>query len=334
MNLRHACQALVLAFSVTACQPFFPIAQHGGSTQGAHQVGTIKVTLDAFQPKVTASGYGIQALPIYAITHAKVEVSGVGVLDPLTKTVPIGAGLGYVEIENVPLGKNRVVTATGLTSADPTHVVRGAVVRDVVDVNPGDNPISLTWAKTPAAEVFVHLAAADAAVATSTSATPVKNLVNTLLTLYGISHPSLVDTAAIAQDIVADAEHDVPAADAKFRILPATVTLVVKGLATAVRFDAWVDDPASAPRTNLPGGSYDLTGIKPGTWTLHVSSPDFGHIQKELTIARVPQTTVEIDFSGTVLGNIDFTNGNSPAAPPQPENFAPASGSYVIEVTP
>lgn len=341
MKFTTACQALILAFAVSACQPFLPLAQHSGSSQGSHRTGTVTVSLGAFQPAFSQASYGIQALPLYAMSHALVEITGPGITTPIWKTVGLGtgalAGKGFVRIENVPLGVNRVVTATALTADDRSKTIAGALVRDVTDVAPGDDPqntVSLVWQKTPAAEVFVHLQEMNPALAISTSASAVQTTVAGMLGgAFGALHPSLVDARAIAQSIVDHPTHAVPGPDAAFKIDAASLNLVVNGLDSGVRFDAWIDDPASGPKTSLTNGTHAFSGIKPGKWRLHVSSSTFGHIEKELTIVKKsPVTSITIDFSGTVEGNIDFTNGGTPTAPPQPENFAADPNGYKLTV--
>lgn len=342
MKFVSACQALLLAFAVSACQPFLPLAQPSGTSQGAQRTGTVTVSLGAFQPAYSQASYGIQALPFYAMSHALVEITGPGITAPVWKIVGLGtgalAGKGFVRIENVPLGVNRVVTATALRANDPAAVIAGAVVRDVTDVAPGDDPqntVSLVWQKTPAAEVFVHLKDLDPALATSTSATAVQTTVAGMLGgAFGALHPSLVNAQAIAQSIFDHPTHAVPGPDAAFKIDAASLNLVVNGLDSGVRFDAWIDDPASGPKSSLTNGTHVFSGIKPGNWRLHVSSPTFGHIEKVLTIVKKsPVTTITIDFSGTVEGNIDFTNGGTPAAPPEPENFTADPNGYMLTVS-
>ena len=91
-----------------------------------------------------------RALDVSALTSANVTVSGWGMNDITKTSVAIQDGAGSFQIDNIPAGKNRIVTVKSN--------VDGALIRAIVDVSPNvENPVSVTWKTTPLASVYYNL---------------------------------------------------------------------------------------------------------------------------------------------------------------------------------
>lgn len=89
-------------------------------------------------------GEDIRAINVDSVKTAKVFVTGNGITLPLTsKATKVEKGRGSVTIEKIPVGKNRIVTVRGYSDPNATAEVVDAVLRAVIDINPGVNTLPL-----------------------------------------------------------------------------------------------------------------------------------------------------------------------------------------------
>lgn len=89
-------------------------------------------------------GEDIRAINVDSVKTAKVFVTGNGITSPLTSgATKVEKGRGSVTIEKIPVGKNRIVTVQGYSDQNATAEVEGAVLRAVIDINPGVNTLPL-----------------------------------------------------------------------------------------------------------------------------------------------------------------------------------------------
>lgn len=89
-------------------------------------------------------GEDIRAINVDSVKTAKVFVTGNGITLPLTSgATKVEKGRGSVTIEKIPVGKNRIVTVRGYSDPNATAEVVDAVLRAVIDINPGVNTLPL-----------------------------------------------------------------------------------------------------------------------------------------------------------------------------------------------
>lgn len=89
-------------------------------------------------------GEDIRAVNVDSVKTAKVFVTGNGITSPLTsEATKVEKGRGSVTIEKIPVGKNRIVTVQGYSDSNATAEVVDAVLRAVIDINPGVNTLPL-----------------------------------------------------------------------------------------------------------------------------------------------------------------------------------------------
>lgn len=89
-------------------------------------------------------GEDIRAINVDSVKTAKVFVTGNGITSPLTsEAAKVEKGRGSVTIEKIPVGKNRIVTVQGYSDSNATAEVVDAVLRAVIDINPGVNTLPL-----------------------------------------------------------------------------------------------------------------------------------------------------------------------------------------------
>lgn len=89
-------------------------------------------------------GEDIRAINVDSVKTAKVFVTGNGITSPLTsEATKVEKGRGSVTIEKIPVGKNRIVTVQGYSDSNAAAEVVDAVLRAVIDINPGVNTLPL-----------------------------------------------------------------------------------------------------------------------------------------------------------------------------------------------
>lgn len=139
-------------------------------------------------------GEDIRAINVDSVKMAKVFVTGNGITSPLTSgATKVEKGRGSVTIEKIPVGKNRIVTVRGYSDPNATAEVVDAVLRAVIDINPGVNNLPLIdWDTSRKGYVYNALfendvdisSLSDVAVAAIDKATPSCDVTNIDLTLF------------------------------------------------------------------------------------------------------------------------------------------------------
>ena len=327
--------AAVLAFSLTACQPFIPAAQHAGVAPESGEAAPVKVALGGFAPRISTSTYGVQAVPSHTIKRARLEVVGPG-FTPMTSDIfALGANAEGSYPIRVSMGPNRIFTATGLDANDKP--VPGAVIMAVQTITPGTNTVNLTWQTTPTGGIFGELLKHDGAnpgskLAETISVASVQQFVDKqiLWNLRPLAHPSLVDALPIAQYIIANGKAPTSPSSSYIKST-ATVNVLVRGLTSGTKFDAWVDDPASGIKQEV---AQDVTqtfaNVLEGTWRLHILTKDDLYVVETVTVAPGQTLDVRIDFAGDTTANIDFSLDGLPIPPDVFGKTPQASGSDYV----
>ncbi len=209
----------------------------------------------------SAEGYGslviynsaptAKKLEIDSIKFANTKVTGSGIdvgLEPFTNGMTVTNGAGVLEINDIPVGKNRIVTVQALDSNK--NAIYGIQIRAVVDINPGPNEVVVNWESTALGNVFAALNDDDVDVSTIDVAEIEKVISKSV-------HSSLIDTNKIAEDY-------------KNKSLKTTSDYImsVSGLNLTCNkgnYKVQVCDPASEVMS-VSTGSCEITGIVPGTW--------------------------------------------------------------------
>lgn len=97
-------------------------------------------------------------LQVADIESALITVSGFGMGDISAETPIVNGRVSGVTINDIPIGKNRVVTVYARSSVSGTlSNMDGVVMRAITDINAGENSASITWASTPLGSVFNEL---------------------------------------------------------------------------------------------------------------------------------------------------------------------------------
>ncbi|MNX76080.1 hypothetical protein D3C86_1075760 [compost metagenome] len=315
----HRVIAAISLVALVGCTASHPVANppEGSGVNVSQQRASLHVSLRGFAPKlVVDGGLSTQALNVRAIASAQVTLSGSGIAEPLSMSVPVDEGIASVTFRDIPQGPNRIITAVGL-DADG-QPVPGAVIRSVVTIGHGSNEASVGWPSTPMGTVYHALLNDDRSqgtdLATTVSAEAVGALVSAVTSQFAVPHPSLIKALEIARQIRL-ANGDVPPAYSGLVINAASVTLDVMGLPAGRTIRAFVTDPASEVKADLGNGQVSLDRVLPGTWDLHVESADFGSQRASVTFNEGQTARASIDYTNSAGVGIDFTGGGNPLPP-------------------
>lgn len=215
---------------------------------------------------LTGNGSSSRTLMADKIEKADVTVSGYG-MTPITKNdVEVQNGRGTFTIERIPVGKNRIITIEAKHSVGGVlSKIDGLVIRNVVDINAGKgNSATVNWASTALGNVYSNLLSGNYDIS-SLKADDVKALLPT-----GV-HSSLVDSAAIAKDII-DGNKTAKKPD-EYKLNSSSVTFSASLENENIEknsFYACITDPLSQ-KIELTGSSQTISDVSPGSWNFYIT---------------------------------------------------------------
>lgn len=203
-----------------------------------------------------------RALNVSDIKSCDVTVSGDGMESISQLGVPVASGtFSGVKIDKIPVGVNRVVTASANTTVKTViQKMAGVELSALTDIKAGENSVSLNWDTTAVGRVYEKLIELNYDVSTLKKAT-----VEALIPAS--THAALVNTDSIAADIKAGSAKT---AD-DYKIEAGSVVVTYGGsIPGAVMF---MSDPCSAKISSI-SSTQTITGMAPGDWTLYITQGD------------------------------------------------------------
>ena len=211
---------------------------------------------------------GSKALDVDEITSATVTITGPG-MQELSKSVPVSAGTGTFVFEEVPTGKNRIVTVKGNTN--------GAQLRAIVDVEAGKtNSVQVTWATTALGNVFHYL---------NKKGTDIREIsdisaIETAIKSAGSVHAVLVDAEKIANDYP------------NLKTGYVLETGIVEVKATGVtNYTVQVTDPASKVYKIAADGTNSFDAY-PGEWKVQICDASGVQVEEKAIKVEAGLTTI------------------------------------------
>ena len=223
---------------------------------------------------IVVSTQSARSLDVSEITSATVKVSGYGFAD-ITGTVTLGdgTGTGTATVTGIPVGR-RVVTVTSN--------VTGAVLRAVVDVQSGSNPVTVTWDTTAVGNVYYYLIKSAKKEIENIEVSAFSSAIDTTV------HPALIDAEAIATDY--------PSVKASSAYVTEYGTVSVT-TTNASGYTLWVTDVASSKKTiSSSSENFDLQAY-PGSWK--VKALDSGGTtvaEKDILVVAGETSTVDLTY--------------------------------------
>ena len=228
-----------------------------------------------------------RALDINAkITKARISVTSSDMQAPVSQDVTVSNGQGTISISGIPCGKNRIISVTPFDE-DGTTLLSGWKISSVIDVNEGENPVTVNWTTTSKARVYEELSKNK----DITSFSVEQN--ESISTAVPQAVAYNVNTAQIAEDFIAG---NLKAAASYLLTQTATLTFEAKN---ASGYEVIVEDPLSETKTITADGFTSVAGIAPGTWKVVVS--DGTDVVSTKTVTFTSGTKTDIGVIGNLL---------------------------------
>lgn len=235
----------------------------------------------------TSRNLGGRALDINAkLTKARVSVTSSDMESPVSQDVTVSNGQGTISISGIPCGKNRIISVTPFDE-DGTTLLSGWKISSVIDVNEGENPVTVNWTTTSKARVYEELSKNK----DITSFSVEQN--ESISTAVPQAVAYYVNTAQIAKDFIAG---NLKAAASYLLTQTATLTFEAKN---AIGYEVIVEDPLSETKTITANGFTSVAGIAPGTWKVVVS--DGTDVVSTKTVTFTSGTKTDIGVIGNLL---------------------------------
>ena len=228
-----------------------------------------------------------RALDINAkITKARISVTSSDMQTPVSQDVTVSNGQGTISISGIPCGKNRIISVTPFDE-DGTTLLSGWKISSVIDVNEGENPVTVNWTTTSKARVYEELSKNK----DITSFSVEQN--ESISTAVPQAVAYYVNTTQIAKDFIAG---NLKAAASYLLTQTATLTFEAKN---ASGYEVIVEDPLSETKTITADGFTSVAGIAPGTWKVVVS--DGTDVVSTKTVTFTSGTKTDIGVIGNLL---------------------------------
>ena len=220
-------------------------------------------------------------MPVSEISSAVVTVSGNDML-PVEQNVLVSDGKGYFAIEQIPVGKNRIISVQALNNGVK---IDGIVISALKDIVAGENVIETINAQT-SVRAKVYKALFDSGVNISTLSSEQEALIDSAI-------PSIktwfIDSSKIASDYISGTLQD----SSKYVLSPATLNINVKGSKDCT---VQVTDPVSNVSSQIASDDENITisDVVPGTWNIYVLDGSLKKFTKTVTVSSGAVLDVQI----------------------------------------
>lgn len=197
-----------------------------------------------------------------------------------------GNGTGLVTINEIPVGKNRVIVVEAAENINNIiNKMAGIEISAVTDIKAGNNNVTVNWKSTAEGNVYRRLLSSSKVNFENISRNDVQALINENV------HSSLINSDLIAADIINNSKKS-----ADYYVKTAgSVKFTSDSSENNVIFQ--VCDPASAKLDSIRSGVNIISGITPGTWKVFGVLNDSVIFSKSVDVA----SGAEVD-----LGTIQF----------------------------
>lgn len=222
-----------------------------------------------------------RALPVSEISSAVVTVQGSG-MSPIEQNVQVSDGKGSFTIEQIPVGKNRIISVQALNNGAK---IDGIVISALKDITVGENSIEIINAQT-SVRSKVYKALFDSGV-------DISNLSEEQEASIDFAIPSVktwfIDSSKIALDYIAGTLQD----SSKYIVSPATLNINVKG---AKGCTVQVTDPVSNVSSKILSDdeTVKISNVVPGNWNIYVLDGSLKKFTKSVSVSSGAVLDVQI----------------------------------------
>lgn len=243
------------------------------SEKSAQKYGSLVVKLQQAEDS--------RLMPVSEISSAVVTVSGCDML-PVEQNVLVSDGKGYFAIEQIPVGKNRIISVQALNNGVK---IDGIVISALKDIVAGENVIETINAQT-SVRAKVYKALFDSGVNISTLSSEQEASIDSAI-------PSIetwfIDSSKIASDYISGTLQD----SSKYVLSPATLNINVKGSKDCT---VQVTDPVSKVSSQIASDNENVTisDVVPGKWNIYVLDGSLKKFTKTVTVSSGAVLDVQI----------------------------------------
>ena len=243
------------------------------SEKSAQKYGSLVVNLKQSEDS--------RLMPVSEISSAVVTVSGNDML-PVEQNVLVSDGKGYFAIEQIPVGKNRIISVQALNNGVK---IDGIVISALIDIVAGENVIETINAQT-SVRAKVYKALFDSGVNISTLSSEQEASIDSAI-------PSIetwfIDSSKIASDYISGTLQD----SSKYVLSPATLNINVKGSKDCI---VQVTDPVSKVSSQIASDDENVTisDVVPGKWNIYVLDGSLKKFTKTVTVSSGAVLDVQI----------------------------------------
>ena len=243
------------------------------SEKSAQKYGSLVVKLQQAEDS--------RLMPVSEISSAVVTVSGCDML-PVEQNVSVSDGKGYFAIEQIPVGKNRIISVQALNNGVK---IDGIVISALKDIVAGENVIETINAQT-SVRAKVYKALFDSGVNISTLSSEQEASIDSAI-------PSIetwfIDSSKIASDYISGTLQD----SSKYVLSPATLNINVKGSKDCT---VQVTDPVSKVSSQIASDNENITisDVVPGKWNIYVLDGSLKKFTKTVTVSSGAVLDVQI----------------------------------------
>ena len=222
-----------------------------------------------------------RALPVSEISSAVVTVQGSG-MSPIEQNVQVSDGKGSFTIEQIPVGKNRIISVQALNNGAK---IDGIVISALKDITVGENSIETINAQTSVrSKVYKALFDSDV---------DISNLSEEQEASIDSAIPSaetwFIDSSKIASDYIAGTLQD----SSKYIVSPATLNINVKGSEGCT---VQVTDPVSNVSSQILSDyeTVKISNVVPGNWNIYVLDGSLKKFTKSVSVSSGAVLDVQI----------------------------------------
>ena len=222
---------------------------------------------------------------VNGISTATVNVCGYGMKTISKSGVSISGGKGTLSVENIPVGKNRVIEICGYKTAG----VPVKILYALTDINSGANSIGTIKDGADSAKAKAYLALLNAGVDISSVS---------LGGFDGISSAYLFDADGFANAYKNN--HSVSAAN----YVQKTGAVKFTNIKSASGYSVWIDDPLSG-KLSIDSDSTTtalLSGVAPGSWKVYVSDGSTTKVAGNVTVPSDGSADFDVLIGNVLAG--------------------------------
>ncbi|MBD5407995.1 MAG: hypothetical protein HDR54_01130 [Treponema sp.] len=257
----------VVFLLVTGCSSALDEKNTGvQENKGGGATGFITITMSSEN-----AGRKLDMSEIKSVSYT-VESSG---MNKITGTASVASGKGEFSINNIPVGKNRIISIVSNVS--------GFEISEVLDIKSGENVLStINWITSAKANVYKKLLNAGKNIADFTDAQ--NSWISSAIPAGRAAY--LVNVDLIVSD---------------FETLKTGNNYVLNygavsfGASNAKDYVVCINDPCSESK-KIPSdesGTYEITGVAPGVWNYTITDGDGKNTKKSVTVRSGETTTID-----------------------------------------